>query len=39
VKRIVAAHEAVAKHKIQIHGWVYDINNGRIKPVEGVEEI
>ena len=34
MKRISSVQEAMMQRGLQVHGWVYDVGSGHIKPLE-----
>jgi len=38
MKRISTVQEAMAQRGLRVYGWVYDIGNGRISPLETGED-
>ena len=39
MKRIPTVQEAMEQRGLQVHGWVYDVSNGHIKPMETSEDV
>lgn len=39
VKRIPTVQEAMEQRGLQVHGWVYDVSNGHIKPMETSQDV